>query len=154
MDRKPLSKSLNSPHIGNFLKRLGRPSYLRKYLKITNWYNWLVRFINPISNTCGSLWSLSPFLTGENWKAIDWSQFKRIIRSRAIIFLKIRIYVGNKNFVITHVWESLNVSFLRVNQLCNTRQYEISQEIFSNENIFHLHLALRPSVLFWNNHQQ
>ena len=142
MDRKPLPKSLNSPYIANFLKK-GWPSYLRKCLKITNWYNWLVGFINPISNTFSSLWSLSPFLTGENWKAIDWSQFKRIIRSRAIIFLKIRIYVGNKNFVITHVWESLNVSFLRVNQLCNTRQCEISHQIFSNGNIYHRHPTLR-----------
>ena len=73
--------------IANFLKKICWLIYLRKCLKITNGYNWLVRFINPIGNAFASLWSISPFLTDKNWNTIYWSQFKGIIRHWTIVIL-------------------------------------------------------------------
>ena len=59
-----------------------------------------------------------------------------------------------KLFIKTYILGSLNAVNLLVNRLCNTRQFGIFLEISSNENIDHLRLTLRSSVLFWNNHKQ
>ena len=45
--------------------------YLRMCLEVANWSCWLVGFKHPISDAFVSLWSLSPFLTDENWNTTD-----------------------------------------------------------------------------------
>ena len=60
--------------------RTPESGYLRMCLEVANWSCWLVGFKHPISDAFVSLWSLSPFLTDENWNTIDWCQFKRIFR--------------------------------------------------------------------------
>ena len=77
----------------------------------------------------------------------------RLNRQTILMDDKIPSLIGSY-FVKTYVWDSLNISILRVNQLCNTQQYEISDHNYSNENIFHLRSTLLSSISSWNNQEQ